>query len=125
MFKGVLGSSALLPPSPLAKDWKAIRKRGAPAQACDCFLLSNVRTAAEQLEGPWDVVVLSQGMATIQGFTPTAEGLDEKLALHYWSRAAFLIGLLPRLAGDARVLTVLSAGVTEGSALRSPCLVSL
>ena len=51
------------------------------AQACDFFSLANVKASAEQLEGPWDVVVLSHGMATVQGFTPTPDGLDEKLTL--------------------------------------------
>lgn len=59
--------------------------------ACDAFLLSSVRecVAALVTASPaphLDVLVLSQGMATMQGFTPTAEGLDEKLALHYWGR---------------------------------------
>jgi hypothetical protein len=35
-------------------------------------------------------VVLSQGIATIQGYTPTKEGLDEKLAIHYYARVAFV-----------------------------------
>ncbi len=58
-------------------------------------------------------MVLSQGIATIQGYTPTAEGLDEKLAIHYYARVAFIQALLPALAGssDARVITVLSGGV--------------
>ena len=59
------------------------------------------------------MLVLTQGMATIQGFTPTPEGLDQKLTLHYFSRIAFIEALLPALrnSGDARVLSVLSAGI--------------
>jgi NAD(P)-dependent dehydrogenase (short-subunit alcohol dehydrogenase family) len=60
-----------------------------------------------------DVLVLTQGIATTQGRTETAEGLDVKLATHYFARAAFVDALLPALRrGPApRVLSVLSAGV--------------
>jgi len=84
--------------------------------ACDAYLLANVAAAATSLRpapAPLDVLVLTQGMATFQGFTPSTEGLDQKMTLHYWSRALFIQKLLPslRAAPDARVLTVLSAGV--------------
>ena len=50
-----------------------------------------------------------------QGFTPTAEGNDQKLTLHYWSRMALATELLPLLraapAGSARVVSILSGGV--------------
>jgi NAD(P)-dependent dehydrogenase (short-subunit alcohol dehydrogenase family) len=66
-----------------------------------------------------DVLVLTHGIATIQGRTETPEGLDQKLAVHYFGRIAFIAGLLPGLRASARadptftprVLTVLSAGV--------------
>ena len=85
--------------------------------AADCFLLSNVAKAADELlsdETPLDFLVQSQGMATIQGFTPSPEeGLDQKLCLHVYSRLAFLQRLRPALekADDPRTLSVLSAGV--------------
>ncbi|KAI9340849.1 hypothetical protein BDR26DRAFT_860974 [Obelidium mucronatum] len=52
-------------------------------------------------------------MATLQGRTPTREGLDAKLALHYYGRMLFVRQLLPALAkaDSPRVLSVLSAGV--------------
>jgi len=60
-----------------------------------------------------DLLVMTQGIATVQGYTPTSEGIDQKLALHYYSRIAFADRLMPLLekSDDARVLTVLSAGV--------------
>ena len=60
-----------------------------------------------------DVLVLTQGIATLDGYTPTAEGLDRKLAVHYFGRMAFLDALLPALrkGRDPRVLTVFSAGL--------------
>lgn len=45
-----------------------------------------------------DILVLTQGIATTQGRTETEEGIDMKMALHYYSRvrntsiAAVLIG---------------------------------
>ncbi len=83
---------------------------------CDCFSLASVRKCSQAVLAKGDslsVLVLTQGMATIQGFTPTAEGLDQKLALHYFSRVAFIDSLLPALrkGDDARVLSVLSAGI--------------
>ena len=37
---------------------------------------------------PLDYLVLTQGIASLDGFTPTSEGIDRKLALHYYSRIA-------------------------------------
>ena len=83
--------------------------------ACNAFLLKDVVAAAAQPESapPLDLLVLSQGMATLQGFTPTPEGLDEKLSLHYWSRVTATRALLPALrrAPSPVVLSVLSGGV--------------
>lgn len=91
---------------------------------CDAFELSQVRDCAEGIVrdrsaegGGVDALVMTQGMATIQGFTPTSEGNDEKLTLHFWSRAAFAACLLPALRapsvlpGGAVVMSVLSGGV--------------
>jgi len=57
------------------------------ASQIDAFDLKDVaREAAEvrQKHPVIDVLVLSQGMATVQGFTPTPDGNDQKLTLHYW-----------------------------------------
>jgi len=97
---------------------------------CDAFELAQVKACAGDIVrdhsgaaggdgggGGIDALVMTQGMATTQKFTPTAEGNDEKLTLHYWSRAAFAFCLLPALRmpsampGGSVVLTVLSGGV--------------
>lgn len=84
---------------------------------CNAFLLKEVAATAAAAQPaaapPLDLLVLSQGMATLQGFTPTAEGLDEKLSLHYWGRVAATRELLPALrrAPAPVVLSVLSGGV--------------
>jgi NAD(P)-dependent dehydrogenase (short-subunit alcohol dehydrogenase family) len=101
---------------------------------CDAFDLSQVKRCAADIHrdyggdddagGGIDALVMTQGMATTQSFTPTVDGNDEKLTLHYWSRAAFASALLPALRrpssssscagampGGPVVLTVLSGGV--------------
>lgn len=91
---------------------------------CDAFHLKQVKECAESIVRDYsstgiDALVMTQGMATIQGFTPTSEGNDEKLTLHYWSRAAFANCLLPALRtstssnmpGGAVVMSVLSGNV--------------
>jgi hypothetical protein len=72
-------------------------------RACDAFELNQVKACAESIVQDFekkngiDALVMTQGMATIQSFTPTSEGNDEKLTLHFWSRAAFATCLLPAL----------------------------
>mmetsp|Transcript_33796 Transcript_33796/g.95649 ORF Transcript_33796/g.95649 Transcript_33796/m.95649 type:complete len:277 (-) Transcript_33796:183-1013(-) len=64
-----------------------------------------------------DFLVLTQGMATLQGYTGTDSGLDQKLVLHHFGRMACMMSLKELLQGtaaagvDVRVLSVLSAGV--------------
>lgn len=86
---------------------------------CDAFSLGAVKECAEGIvkdHGSIDAVVMSQGMATIQSFTPTIDGNDEKMTLHYWSRMAFADLLLPSLRkstmpGGSCVMSILSGGV--------------
>ena len=84
--------------------------------ACDSQLIANAYTFGNTYASKHDsldVLVMTQGIATMQGRTETSEGLDQKLALHYYSRMAFVDALLPllRRSTSPRVLTVLSAGV--------------
>lgn len=88
---------------------------------CDASLLEDVRRCSAEFASQvprLDYLVLSQGISTFQGRTPTREGIDEKLALHYYSRVSFvgclrnLLQKTARLPGtDVRVLFVLSGGV--------------
>jgi len=96
-------------------------KGGGPHEfrACDAFSLKDVKECADGIvkdKKNIDALVMTQGMATIQGFTPTIDGNDEKLTLHIWSRAAFTNQLLPALRGSTMpngpvVMSVLSGGV--------------
>jgi NAD(P)-dependent dehydrogenase (short-subunit alcohol dehydrogenase family) len=91
-------------------------------RACDAFELKQVKECADSIVQDFekkngiDALVMTQGMATIQSFTPTSEGNDEKLTLHFWSRAAFATCLLPALRassmpGGPVVMSILSGGI--------------
>jgi len=81
-------------------------------EAVDGFDLSTFRDLAERKKGEVDILVMTHGMATIQGYTPTeADGIDQKLQLHYFSRFYLTHLMAPHMKDGSRVLTVLSAGV--------------
>lgn len=81
----------------------------------DAFDLKSVKELADFVSNdktkPVDLLVLSQGMATIQGYTPTVDNLDQKLQLHYFSRMYLAKLLAPTMPEGGRILTILSAGV--------------
>ena len=77
----------------------------------DASLMSEVRTTARQITAV-DMLILTQGIFTMAGRTPTAENIDNKLALHYYGRALFVQELLPLLRSSplrGKVLFVLDA----------------
>ena len=84
---------------------------------CDASSMKNISTFCSELKQKYPVIdflVQTQGMASVAGRTETPEGIDQKLALHYFSRMCFIQGLLPALRqaeGGGKILSVLSAGV--------------
>ncbi len=84
---------------------------------CDCFQISNIKKFTDDYakkNDTLDVLVLTQGIGTFQGRTETSEGIDQKLALHYFGRFAFIDNLLPLLRkseSSPKVMSVLSGGV--------------
>lgn len=71
--------------------------------------MSEIRKVTKQITAV-DILVLSQGILTMAGFTPTAENIDNKLALHYYGRVLFVQELLPLLRSSpngGKVLFVL------------------
>ena len=58
-----------------------------------------------------DLLVMTHGMATTQGYTPTVDGIDQKLQLHCFSRIYLAQKLAPEMKEGSRILAVLSAGV--------------
>eukprot|EP00899_Mesostigma_viride_P024572 jgi/Mesvir1/529/Mv11390-RA.1 len=86
----------------------------------DAAEIRNVEKFSEEFRKEYTslhYLVITHGIATMQGRTETREGIDVKLALHYYSRVSMIRCLLPLLqatagAGeDVRVLSVLSGGV--------------
>jgi NAD(P)-dependent dehydrogenase (short-subunit alcohol dehydrogenase family) len=79
--------------------------------AVDAFDLKSVKELAAKHQGRTELLVMTQGMATLQGYTPTGSGLDQKLQLHYFSRIYLAQLLAPHMPKGSRIITVLSAGV--------------
>ncbi|KAF0685259.1 Aste57867_22821 [Aphanomyces stellatus] len=79
----------------------------------DAQYVRNIRGLSHEVP-QIDKLVFTQGIATIQGRTPTSEGIDQKMALHYYGRMALIQEFLPLLRESRqspRVLSVFSAGV--------------
>ncbi|CAF0996328.1 unnamed protein product [Adineta steineri] len=62
----------------------------------DVSLMSEIRSATQKIDAV-DMLILSQGIASMAGRTPTTENIDNKLALHYYGRVLFIQELLPLL----------------------------
>ncbi|KAJ3970168.1 hypothetical protein EV361DRAFT_972019 [Lentinula raphanica] len=86
---------------------------------CDVAYMRNIRDASSEI---WSKIsklnylAMSPGFLTTSGRNETEEGLDKKLAVHYYARWMFtkeLVGLLEQAkeqGEDARMLSVLAAG---------------
>ncbi|KAJ6506156.1 NAD(P)-binding protein [Mycena vitilis] len=85
---------------------------------CDITLMSNVRRVAGEISARIpriNFLALTPGVMTTSGRNESEEGIDRKLAVHYYGRWRFIRDLMPALeaahaAGeDAKVISVLSA----------------
>ncbi|KAH7203217.1 hypothetical protein BKA60DRAFT_467807 [Fusarium oxysporum] len=56
---------------------------------------------------PLDLLVMTQGIMSFAGRTETPEGIDRKMALHYYGRQLLIRELSPILSHNAKVLLVL------------------
>lgn len=86
---------------------------------CDASLMSNVHKASQEILSRFNKInylILTPGILSLKGRDETSEGIDNKLALHYYARWRFIYDLLPSLerakeAGEeAKTLSVLAAG---------------
>lgn len=59
-----------------------------------------------QKQDKLDLLVMSQGIMTMSGRTETSEGIDQKMAIHYYGKQLLVKELLPVLKDDARVIIV-------------------
>ncbi|CAF1299124.1 unnamed protein product [Didymodactylos carnosus] len=77
----------------------------------DVSLMSEIRAVTRKIDKV-DMLILTQGILTMAGRTPTTENIDNKLALHYYGRMLFIQELLPLLRSSqngGKVLTVLDS----------------
>jgi NAD(P)-dependent dehydrogenase (short-subunit alcohol dehydrogenase family) len=77
----------------------------------DLSLMSEIRRITKQINAV-DVLVLSQGILSLTGRTPTKENIDDKVAVSYYGRVLFVEELLPLLRSSphgGKVLFVLNS----------------
>jgi len=86
---------------------------------CDVTSMTNVQEATRSILTKYpkiNYLVMSPGIMTLAGRDETREGIDKKLAVHYYARWKFLHDLLPALkkaneAGEnGAVMSVMAAG---------------
>jgi NAD(P)-dependent dehydrogenase (short-subunit alcohol dehydrogenase family) len=85
---------------------------------CDAMSMRSIKQACNEYKSSvskLNYVVFTQGIATTQGRTETMEGLDQKMAIHYYGRVMFCLELLDILnqtatSEDVRVLSIFSGG---------------
>lgn len=53
-----------------------------------------------------DYLIMSQGVMNLDGRNETPEGIDRKMAVHYYGRQMLIRELLPSLTPDAKVISV-------------------
>ncbi|RSL63421.1 hypothetical protein CEP54_005259 [Fusarium duplospermum] len=79
-----------------------------PLDASSMRAIKDYTTAYKATKPPaLDYLVLSQGIGTMAGRTETAEGIDNKMALHFYGKQLLIRELLPVLKDDATILIVL------------------
>ncbi|KAM0354967.1 hypothetical protein ACHAPU_000811 [Fusarium lateritium] len=79
-------------------------------RALDASSMRSIKKYTDELKASQDrfgTLVLTQGILTTAGRTETPEGIDRKMALHYYGRQLLIRELLPSLTDDAKVLIVL------------------
>lgn len=90
---------------------------------CDVTRMKNVHATTQEIlsrHPKINFLVLTAGFMSTKGRDETEEGLDKKLAAHYYSRWKFIDELLPALRRasddkeDAKVISVFSAGMGKG-----------
>ena len=76
----------------------------------DASSMRQIKSYAESFnstpEQKLDLLIMTQGIMTLAGRTETPEGIDRKMALHYYGKQLLIRELLPSLKDDAKVLIV-------------------
>jgi NAD(P)-dependent dehydrogenase (short-subunit alcohol dehydrogenase family) len=69
-------------------------------------LADSVRQPMQEQGQALNFLIFTQGILTMAPRTETTEGIDRKMALHYYGRQLLIRELLPVLAEDAKVLII-------------------
>jgi NAD(P)-dependent dehydrogenase (short-subunit alcohol dehydrogenase family) len=86
---------------------------------CDVTRMKNVQKASQEIlarHPKINFLIQSPGIMTTSGRDETEEGIDKKMAVHYYGRWKFIDGLLPALnkakedGEEAKAMSVFSAG---------------
>jgi NAD(P)-dependent dehydrogenase (short-subunit alcohol dehydrogenase family) len=87
--------------------------------AADVSLMANIEKTTREIASRYrkvNLLVLTPGILSMKGRNETKEGMDQKIALHYYARWKFVHDLIPLLrhakerGESAQVLSVLAAG---------------
>ncbi|SPJ75992.1 uncharacterized protein FTOL_05723 [Fusarium torulosum] len=81
-------------------------------RALDATSMRSIKRYTDDFKTSQDrigTLVLTQGILTTAGRTETPEGIDRKMALHYYGRQLLIRELMPVLTDDAKVLIVLDS----------------
>lgn len=81
-------------------------------RALDATSMRSIKKYTDEFKTSQDrigTLVLTQGILTTAGRTETPEGIDRKMALHYYGRQLLIRELMPALTEDAKVLIVLDS----------------
>ncbi|KAM0240218.1 hypothetical protein ACHAP5_007952 [Fusarium lateritium] len=81
-------------------------------RALDATSMRSIKKYTDEFKTSKDrisTLVLTQGILTTAGRTETPEGIDRKMALHYYGRQLLIRELMPALTDDAKVLVVLDS----------------
>ncbi|KAH8914651.1 hypothetical protein BT69DRAFT_1289891 [Atractiella rhizophila] len=81
----------------ILQSWPKHEEGKAEFIKCDVGDLEQVRKVTKELREKLEkinFIVLSPGLLSLKGFTPTKDGLDYKLQLHYFSRFRFAYDLI-------------------------------
>ena len=81
---------------------------------CDAISMKSIQTACSDFNTKFsklNYLVMSQGIANLNGRTETSEGIDTKMALHYYGRMNFITQLSPVLRKTAETEEVRVASV--------------
>jgi NAD(P)-dependent dehydrogenase (short-subunit alcohol dehydrogenase family) len=91
---------------------KAMPAENVSFHALDASSMHELKKFAQEFRSndsnsPLDLLVMTQGIMTLAGRTETSEGIDRKMALHYYGKQLLIRELSPIMSQNTKVLVVL------------------